>query len=96
MELSLRTPGVDAVTPPDNLLRRLARVSPTTAFIVALAVLLAGFFAPGIIGAALLFLLGAVLAALTFTTWPVQTPSTRAVRVILLVLLFAAAVAKAI
>jgi hypothetical protein len=84
------------VTPPDNLLRRLARVSPTTAFIVALAVLLAGFFAPGIIGAALLFLLGAALTALTFTTWPVQTPSTRAVRVILLVLLFAAAVAKAL
>lgn len=84
------------MTPPDNLLRRLARVSPTTAFIVALAVLLAGFFAPGIIGAALLFLLGAALTALTITTWPVQTPSTRAVRVILLVLLFAAAVAKAL
>jgi hypothetical protein len=84
------------VTPPDNLLRRLARVSPTAAFIVALAILLAGFFAPGIIGAALLFLLGAALTALTFTTWPVQTPSTRAVRVILLVLLFAAAVAKAL
>jgi len=84
------------VTPPDNLLRRLARVSPTAAFIVALAVLLAGFFAPGIIGAALLFLLGAALTALTITTWPVQTPSTRAVRVILLVLLFAAAVAKAL
>jgi hypothetical protein len=84
------------VTPPDNLLRRLARVSPTTAFIVALVILLAGFFAPGIIGAALLFVLGAALAALTFLTWPVQTPATRAVRVILLVLLFAAAVAKAV
>ena len=62
------------MTPSDNLLRRLARVSPTTAFIVALAVLLAGLFLPGIIGAALLFLLGAGLAALTFTTWPVQKP----------------------
>jgi hypothetical protein len=85
------------VTPPsDNLPRRLARVSPTTAFLVALAVLLAGLFLPGIIGAALLFLLGAGLAALTFTTWPVQKPGTRAVRVIMLVLLFAAAVAKAL
>jgi hypothetical protein len=83
------------VTPSDNLFRRLARVSPTTAFIVALVVLLAGFFAPGIIGAGLLFVLGVALAALTFTTWPVQTPVTRAVRVILLVLLFAAALAKA-
>jgi hypothetical protein len=84
------------VTRPDNLLRRLARVSPTTAFIVALVILLAGFFAPGIIGAALLFGLGAALATLTFLTWPVQTPATRTVRVILLVLLFAAVVAKAV
>jgi hypothetical protein len=82
--------------PPDNLLRRLARISPTTAFLVALAVLLAGLFLPGIIGAALLLVLGAALAALTFTTWPVQKPGVRAIRVILLMLLFAAAVAKAL
>ena len=84
------------MTPSDNPFRRLARVSPTTAFIAALIVLLAGFFAPGVIGGALLFILGVALTALTFTTWPVQTPVTRAVRVILLVLLFAAAVAKAL
>ena len=84
------------MTPPDNLLRRLGRVSPTAAFIVALVVMLAGLFLPGIIGAALLFLLGAGLATLTFTTWPVQSPSTRAVRVLMLVLLFAAVIAKAI
>lgn len=82
--------------PPENLLRRLASVNPTTAFVLALAVLLAGLFLPGIIGAALLFLLGAALAALTFTTWPVQSPPVRVVRVTMLVLLFAAAVAKAI
>ena len=84
------------MTPSDNLVRRLARVNPTTAFIVALAVMLAGLFLPGIIGAALLFLLGAGLAALTFTTWPVQTPTTRVVRVALLVLLLAAVVAKVV
>jgi hypothetical protein len=82
------------LTPSDNLLRRLARVSPTVAFLVALVVLVAGFFLPGIVGAALLFLLGAALTALTFTTWPVQTRSTRAVRVVLLTLLFAVVVAK--
>ena len=82
--------------PPDNLLRRLASVNPTTAFVLALAVLLAGLFLPGIIGAALLFLLVAALVALTFTTWPVQSPPVRAVRVTMLVLLFAAALAKAI
>jgi hypothetical protein len=84
------------VTPSDNLLRRLARVSPTTAFIVALAVLMAGIFLPGIVGAALLFLLWLGLASLTFTTWPVQTPSTRALRIVMLVLLLAAAVAKSL
>jgi hypothetical protein len=85
------------VTPPsDNVLRRLARISPTTAFLVALALLLAGLFLPGIIGAAVLVVLAAGLAALTFTTWPVQKPGTRAIRVILLLLLFATAVAKAL
>jgi hypothetical protein len=84
-------------TPPsENLLRRLASVNPTTAFLVALVVLLAGLFLPGIIGAALLFVLGAALVALTFTTWPVQSPPVRAVRVTLLALLFAAVVAKVI
>jgi hypothetical protein len=82
-------------TPQDgNLLRRLARINPTTAFIVALAVLLAGFLAPGIVGGALLLVLGGALAALTFTTWPVQKPATRVVRLVLLGLLVAIAVAK--
>jgi len=84
------------VTPSDNLLRRLARVSPTAAFVAALVLLLAGFFLPGIVGAALLFVLCAALAALTFITWPVQKPSTRIIRVALLVLLLAVVVAKAI
>ena len=82
------------MTPSDDLLRRLARISPTAAFAVALVVLLAGLFLPGVVGAALLFLLGAALAALMVTTWPVQTPSTRAVRLVLLVLLLAAVLAK--
>ncbi|MEV6601669.1 DUF6703 family protein [Actinoplanes sp. NPDC051346] len=83
-------------SPPENLLRRLAGVNPTTALLVALAVFLAGLFLPGIIGAALLFTLGAGLAALTFTTWPVQTPALRTVRVILLGLLLVTALAKAL
>jgi hypothetical protein len=83
------------VAPSENLLRRLARLNPTTAFVVALGLMLAGLFLPGIIGAALLFLLGVGLAGLTFTTWPVQKPSTRALRVLLLALLLAAVIAKA-
>jgi hypothetical protein len=77
-----------------GLLHRLARINPTVAFVAALAVLLAGFFAPGIIGGALLFALGIGLAALTFTTWPVQTPAIRVVRLLMLTVLFAVAVAK--
>ena len=77
-----------------GLPHRLARISPTAAFLAALVVLLAGFFAPGIIGGGLLFALGVGLATLTFTTWPVQTPTTRVVRLILLTMLFAVAVAK--
>ena len=84
------------MTPSDNLMRRLARMNPTTAFVVALAVMLAGLFLPGIIGGALLLLLAAALAALTFTTWPVQVPATRVVRVVLLALLLAAVVAKVV
>ena len=84
------------MTPSDNLLRRLARVNPTTAFIIALAVMLAGLFLPGIVGAALLFVLALALATLTYTTWPIQSPSTRIVRLILLTLLIAAVVAKSL
>jgi len=84
------------VAPSENLLRRLVRVNPTTAFIVALALMLAGLFLPGIVGAAVLFLLGAGLAVLTFTTWPVQPPATRALRVLMLVLLLTAVIAKAL
>ena len=84
------------MTPSDNLLRRLARTNPTMAFLVALAVMVAGLFLPGIVGAALLLVLAAGLAALTFTTWPVQSSSTRTLRLIMLTLLVAAVVAKAL
>ena len=82
------------MTAPDNLLARLARINPTAAFVAALAVMLAGFFLPGIVGAGLLLVLGAALAALTYTTWPVQSPSTRAVRIVLLLLLLAVIIVK--
>nr|WP_307833860.1 DUF6703 family protein [Actinoplanes italicus] len=77
-----------------TFLHRLARVNPTTAFVAALALLLAGLFLPGIVGALLLGLLAAGLGTLTFTTWPVQPPVTRVVRVVLITLLVVAAVSK--
>lgn len=81
------------MTPP-ALFHRLARVNPTTAFVVTLVLFLAGLFLPGIIGALVLFVLVMALATLTLTTWPVQSPITRAVRLGLLTLLLAAAVTK--
>ncbi|MFI5933038.1 DUF6703 family protein [Actinoplanes sp. NPDC051494] len=71
-------------------------MNPTTAFVLALAVFLAGLLLPGILGAALLFLLAAGLSGLTFTTWPVQTTSVRAIRLVMLALLFGAVIAKVI
>jgi prepilin signal peptidase PulO-like enzyme (type II secretory pathway) len=97
MDESVRTRttgGRVTVTQPENLLRRLARINPTTAFFAALVLMVAGLFLPGIVGAALLFVLFAGLVALTFTTWPVQTVATRVVRVILLALLLASVIAK--
>jgi hypothetical protein len=78
----------------DDLLRGLARVNPTRAFLAALLLVLAGLFLPGIVGGAVLFLLGAALATLTYTTWPVQSPPTRIVRVVLLVALSAVVIFK--
>jgi hypothetical protein len=77
-----------------TFLHRLARVNPTAAFAGTLAVFLLGLFLPGIVGALLLGLLAAGLATLTATTWPVQTPITRVVRLMLLTLLLVAAVSK--
>jgi hypothetical protein len=84
------------VTTSDHFLRRLARVNPTSAFFLALVLLLAGLFLPGVVGALLLAVLAAGLAALTFTTWPVQTPVTRVVRLALFTLLIVAVIHKAI
>jgi hypothetical protein len=73
---------------------RLARVNPTTAFLVALAVVLAGLLLPGAVGGAVLLLLAAGLAALLASTWPVQAPPTRALRLVMLTLLVAVAIFK--
>ncbi|MFY1687220.1 hypothetical protein [Plantactinospora sp. WMMB782] len=76
------------------LLTRLARVNPTTMFLAALVLVLLGLFAPGIVGGALLLALAAGLAALLVTTWPVQSPATRTIRLVILTLLVGAALVK--
>jgi hypothetical protein len=73
---------------------RLARVNPTSAFLVALVVVLVGLFLPGVIGALVLLVLAAGLATLLARTWPVQSPPTRAIRLVMLALLVAVALFK--
>jgi len=75
-------------------LARLARANPTAAFLAALAVVLVGLFAPGIIGGAVLLVLAAGLAALLVTTWPVQPQRTRALRLVMLSVLVTAGLMK--
>ncbi|MGW0434348.1 hypothetical protein ACWDV4_17640 [Micromonospora sp. NPDC003197] len=75
-------------------LARLARLNPTVVFLATLTLVLVAFFAPGIIGGALLLALAAGLALLMVKTWPVQLPATRAVRLLALTLLVAAALVK--
>lgn len=77
-----------------GLHHRLARVSPTAAFLGALVVVLAGLYLPGAVGGAVLAVLAVALAWLTASTWSVQAPQTRAVRVLMLAVLVAVASLK--
>ncbi|MGW1059982.1 DUF6703 family protein [Micromonospora rubida] len=73
---------------------RLARANPTTVFLVTLALVLVGLFAPGVFGGLLLLALAAALVALLLTTWPVQAPAARVIRLVMLALLITAALTK--
>lgn len=73
---------------------RLARANPTTVFLVTLVLVLVAFFTPGVPGGLLTLLLAAGVAALLVTTWPVQTPQTRVIRLLVLTLLVTAGLVK--
>ncbi|BCJ60829.1 hypothetical protein [Micromonospora endophytica] len=73
---------------------RLARANPTTVFLVTLALVLVAFFAPGPVGGLLMLLLAAGVAALLITTWRVQTPPTRAIRLLVLTMLVTVGLVK--
>jgi hypothetical protein len=75
-------------------LTRLAGANPTAVFLGTLLVALVGLFAPGVIGGGVLLLLALGMIALLVTTWPVQAPGTRVVRLVLLTLLLTVALAK--
>ncbi|QOC90806.1 hypothetical protein [Micromonospora craniellae] len=73
---------------------RLARANPTTVFLITLLLMLVAFFAPGVIGGLLTLAIAAVLATLLVTTWQVQTPPTRAIRLVALTLLVTVGLVK--
>lgn len=73
---------------------RLGRINPTGAFLAALALVLVGLFAPGIVGGAALLLLAGGLVWLLQLTWPALPPAGRLLRLMVLTLLVAAALAK--
>jgi hypothetical protein len=77
-------------------LHRLSRIPPSRAFLATLVLMLLGLFLPGIVGAAVLSLVGGALIFLTATTWAVQPARTRAVRIILLGVLILLIVSKAV
>ncbi|MFG1678144.1 DUF6703 family protein [Micromonospora sp. NPDC049282] len=76
------------------VLSRLARLNPTTVFLAALVLVLVGLFAPGPAGGVLLLALAAGLVWLMSVTWAVQAPATRVIRLLMLTLLIAVALAK--
>jgi uncharacterized membrane protein SirB2 len=76
------------------LLGRLARLNPTTVFLAGIAYMLVALFAPGFVGGGMLLVLAIALGALAATTWPVQPPRTRVVRLAVIVLLVVAALSK--
>ncbi|WP_320066678.1 hypothetical protein [Micromonospora sp. RTGN7] len=76
------------------LLGRLARANPTSIFLVTLVLVLVALFTPGVAGGVLLLAIAAALVALLLTTWPVQAPANRVIRLVMLTLLITVALAK--
>ncbi|OKI45780.1 DUF6703 family protein [Micromonospora sp. CB01531] len=71
-----------------------ARLNPTAVFLATLVLVLVALFTPGPVGGVLLLALAAGLVWLMSVTWPVQTPGTRVLRLLMLTLLLAVALAK--
>lgn len=76
------------------VLLALRRIGPLKGFLIALALALVGFLAPGWAGAVVLLLIVAAMGALLAQTWLVTPPGTRALRLAVLALLVVVAVAK--
>jgi hypothetical protein len=74
----------------------LARMSPTKAFLAALAVALVGLFLPGWFGAVLLLAVVVGMGGLLARTWQFTPPAARSLRIVILALLVIIATAKVV
>lgn len=77
-----------------DLLARVSRVKPTTAFLGALVLVLLGLFVPGVVGGVLLLVLALLVGALTVGTWQRRAGVLRPLRVGVLLLLLVVALMK--
>ncbi|GIL31546.1 hypothetical protein NUM_68000 [Actinocatenispora comari] len=76
------------------LLAWLAGLPRTGVFLFALAVVLVGLFAPGLVGAIVLLLIAAGLVAVLRVTWPRLLAARRAMQLLLIAVLVVIAVVK--
>jgi hypothetical protein len=79
----------------ERVLVRLARLNKTLVFLVGAALVFAGLWLPGIVGAAILLLLAAGLGWVLAHTWALTPPPLRAIRVLILALVVGVALYKA-
>lgn len=77
-----------------EFLARLARTNPTAVVLATVAVFLGVLLLPDLVGAALIVAIAAGLAWLLARTWPVLPTSARVLRLLVLFLLLAVALAK--
>ncbi len=79
----------------DRIMHRLSQGGRTSVFLGAIVVVLIALFLPGWAGAVLLTVIVAAMGWLLSKTWPVTSPQTRAIRIVVLAALAAVAIAKA-
>jgi hypothetical protein len=77
-----------------DLLNTLARMNRTKVFLATLVVGLIGLFLPGLLGGLVLLVVIVTMAALMRLTWPHTPPGPRVLRLLILGLLAAFALAK--
>jgi hypothetical protein len=80
----------------DRIMERLSGGARTGVFLGAIVAVLVALFLPGWAGAVVLTVMVAALGWLMAKTWPVTAPRTRTIRILILLVLAAVAIAKVV